>query len=249
LKYLQGMLEFIGGVTILTGNVLRLLLRGRLSFSLLVQQMATLGVNSIPIAMLVLCFASAVFTWLIAKELAEKGVGHLTGGLLMIVLLREFIPVFTGIALAGKIGAPITSEIGTMKISEQLDALKALSTDPDWYLTLPRVLGGMLMMPVVAVFAGYGGWFAGYLTAHAQIDVSYALFKSSVSALVDSGDYVMCVVKCVVFSAVIVLTACYMGYRAEGGAAGVGRAVTNSVVVNIVLLFVFDLVLTMVMPK
>lgn len=249
MKYLQGMLEFIGGVTILTGNVLRLLLRGRLNFSLLVQQMAVLGVNSIPISVLVLCFASAVFTYIIAGELAERGAAHWMGGLLMIVLLREFIPVFTGIALAGKIGAPITSEIGTMQISEQIDALKALSTDPDWYLTLPRVLAGMIMMPLVAVFSGYGGWFAGYLTAHKQAGVSYLVFKSGVSGLVDNSDYVMCVVKCVVFSAVIVLTACYMGFRAEGGAAGVGRAVTNGVVVNIVLLFVFDLLLTMVMTK
>jgi len=249
LKYLQGMLEFIGGVTILTGNVLRLLLRGRLNFSLLVQQMAVLGVNSIPISVLVLCFASAVFTYIIAGELVERGAAHWTGGLLMIVLLREFIPVFTGIALAGKIGAPITSEIGTMKISEQIDALKALSTDPDWYLTLPRVLAGIIMMPVVAVFSGYAGWFAGYLTAHRETDISYLMFKSSVSTLVDVSDYVMCVVKCVVFSAVIVLTACDMGFRAEGGAAGVGRAVTNGVVVNIVLLFVFDLLLTMVMTK
>jgi phospholipid/cholesterol/gamma-HCH transport system permease protein len=247
LHYLTAILDFIGGVTILGGRVLRLLFRGRLNTGLLVQQMAILGVNSIPIAVMILAFAGAVFTYIIARELDERGVGQWTGGLLMVVMLREFIPVFTGIALAGKIGASITSEIGSMKITEQIDALKALSTDPDWYLTLPRMLAGMLMMPVVAVFAGYGGWYAGYYTAHKQIDISYRMFQSSVSMLVDFHDYFTCFIKCVVFSMVIVLTACYMGYRAEGGAAGVGRAVTNSVVVNIVLVFAFDLILTMVL--
>jgi phospholipid/cholesterol/gamma-HCH transport system permease protein len=248
-RYLSATFEFIGGVTVLAGHVLRLLIRGRLNASLLIQQMAVLGVNSIPISVLVLCFAGSVFTYIISPELDERGIGRWTGGLLLVVLLREFIPMFTGIALAGKIGASITSEIGTMRISEQIDALKALSTDPHWYLTLPRMLGGMLMMPMVAVFAGYGGWFAGYYTAHRLTDISYRMFASSVTMLVDSQDYLMCFVKCVVFSAVIVLTACHMGFHARGGAAGVGRAVTNGVVANIVLLFAFDLLLTALMAR
>lgn len=247
MKYVISMLEFVGGVTILAWRVLRLLVTGRVNFSLLIPQMATLGVNSIPISMLVLGFAGAVITLILAPELSDRGAGSMMGGLLLLVLLREFIPVFTGVVLAGKIGASITSEIGTMKITEQLDALKALSTDPDWYLSTPRVLAGMLMTPVIAVFAGYAGWIGGYYTAHKSTGISYALFHSSVSMLVEPSDYRICAIKCIVFSAVIVLTACFVGYRAEGGAAGVGRAVTNSVVANIVLLFAFDLMLTAVM--
>jgi len=246
-RYLTAVLDFIGGVTILGGRVLRLLFRGRINTGLLVQQMAVLGVNSIPIAVIVLGFVGAVFSWTIAKELEERGGANLVGGIVMVMLLREFIPVFTGITLAGKIGASITSEIGSMRITEQIDALKALSTDPDWYLTLPRMLAGMLMMPVIAVFSGYGSWYAGYYAAHMRVGVSYRMFESGVSSLVEFNDYLVCFVKCVVFSMVIVLTACYMGYRAEGGAAGVGRAVTNSVVVNIVLLLAFDMLLTVLL--
>lgn len=246
MKYLISVLEFVGGVTILAGRVFRLLFRGRVSFTLLVQQMSYLGVNSIPISVMVLCFAGATITFIIAPELHERGAGSMMGGLLLIVLLREFIPVFTGVVLAGKIGASITSEIGSMKITHQIDALRALSTDPDWYLTLPRMLAGMIMAPVIAVFAGYGGWYAGYYTAHKKISISYDLFVSSTS-LADDKDYAACLIKCVVFSIIIVTTACWMGFRASGGAAGVGRAVTNSVVANIVLLFAFDLILTAVL--
>src|SRR5690606_9252857 len=160
---------------------------------------------------------------------------------------KEMLPVFTGIVLAGKIGASITSEIGTMKISEQLDALRALSTDPDWYLTVPRVLAGIVMTPIVAVFAGYGSWFAGYAMAHNQINLRYSQYASGVESLVSMHDFRVCFVKCVIFDAAIVLVSCHSGYMARGGAAGVGRDVTNGVVLNIVLIFLLDLIITMVM--
>ncbi len=134
-----------------------------------------------------------------------------------------------------------------MKISEQLDALKALSTDPDWYLTTPRVLAAILMTPVVAIFAGYGGWYAGYWMARATTDMSYATFRSQVTVLVDYHDFMIGFVKCMVFGMVLVLTACYYGYRAHGGAAGVGRAVTESVTMNIILIFALDLLVTALM--
>jgi len=148
--------------------------------------------------------------------------------------------------LAGKIGATITSELGTMKISEQIDALKALSTDPDWYLTAPRVLACVLMTPVVNVFAGYAGWFCGFYVAHQTTNLSYESFTASVQMLVGWRDVLQCLLKSVIFGATIVLTACYYGYRAVGGAAGVGRAVTTSVVINILLLYILDLLVTVI---
>lgn len=243
MRYVYSALEFVGGIAILWWRLAKLIVRGQVSFPLLLQQMVTLGINSIPISVMVLSFSGAIFTFILADNLVERGAGSMLGGLLLVVLLRDFIPVFTGIVLAGKIGASITSEIGSMKTSEQLDALKALSTDPDWYLYLPRVLGGTLMMPVIATFAGYGGWYAGYLTANSQVGMAYATFTANIS-LVDMKDFTICLVKSLVFATTIVLTACHMGSNCRPGAAGVGRAVTNSVVVNIVLLFALDLLLT-----
>jgi phospholipid/cholesterol/gamma-HCH transport system permease protein len=246
-QYVVGALEFIGGFTLLLWRVVRQLLTARVNLSLLLQQMVLLGVNSIPISVLVLSFAGSVYTFVLAKELSQHGAESLVGGLLLLILVKELVPVFTGLVLSAKIGAMITSEIGTMKISEQLDALRALSTDQDWYLTLPRVLAGILMMPVIAVFAGYGGWFAGYITGHIQTGLDYDDFMRGVHSMVDWDDFVEGGIKCLVFVAVIVLTACYYGYRAEGGAAGVGQAVTRGVVINILLIFILDLVLTVLL--
>ena len=243
--YINRSLEFIGGITLLAWRVFRLVMRGRLSATLLLQQMVALGVNSIPITMLVLGFGGAVFAYVLADEMYDRGAGALVGGMLLLMLMREIIPLFGGTVLAGKIGASITSEIGTMKISEQIDALKALSTDPDWYLTAPRVLACVCMTPVINVFAGYAGWFCGYFVAHQATGMPYASFTSSVQLLVDWKDVVQCMIKSLVFGVTIVLTACYYGFRASGGAAGVGRAVTTSVVINILLLYILDLLLTM----
>jgi phospholipid/cholesterol/gamma-HCH transport system permease protein len=244
---ITSVLETIGGVTILSGRVLRMMLRGGINRRLLMEQMVLLGVNSIPIAIIVLSFAGAVFAFVLADELAQRGAASLIGGLQLLVFLQEMIPVFVGIVLAGKVGASITSEIGTMKIDEQLDALRALSTDPDWYLTVPRVLAGILMTPVVAVFAGYASWYAGYFMTSSQIGLRYSQYASGVDSLVSMADFRMCFVKCMVFGATIVLVSCHSGFQARGGAAGVGRAVTDGVVLNIVLVFLLDLLITMVM--
>jgi phospholipid/cholesterol/gamma-HCH transport system permease protein len=245
LQYLVGALEFIGGITLLAWRVAKIILRGRLNWPLLMRQMVNLGVNSIPITMMVLGFGGAVFSYVLADEMYNRGAGSLVGGMLLMMLLREIIPLFAGTVLAGKIGASITSELGTMQISEQVDALRALSTDPDWYLTTPRVLAGVLMTPVIAIFAGYAGWYCGYFIAHQTTGMMYSSFETSVRMLVSWKDLIQCAVKCTVFGATIVLTACYFGYRARGGASGVGKVVTLSVVVNILLLYILDLLLTM----
>ena len=150
MTYIVGILEFIGGITLLLWRVIGLILRGKVNAVLLLRQMVLLGVNSIPITMLVLAFGGAVFSYVLADEMAKRGAGSLVGGMLLLMLLRQIIPLFMGTVLAGKIGAAITSEIGTMRISEQIDALKALSTDPDLYKTLPRVVAGEEMTPVIA---------------------------------------------------------------------------------------------------
>ena len=244
-----GLLDFVGSIWLLAWRVFKLTLQGRANAALVSQQMVALAINSIPIAMLVMAFAGATFAYVFVYELGKYGQANLTGGLLLATLLRELLPAFTAIVLAGRSGAAITSEIGSMKISEQLDALRALSTDPHAYLTLPRVLAGVLMMPLVNVFAGYAGWYGGFWAAHNRNGMSYATFAGSVQQMVDTKYYNICVVKSIVFSVALVLVACYYGFRAEGGAAGVGRVVTTGVVANIVLIFGLDLLITALMSK
>lgn len=240
------MLEFVGGITILAGHILRLIFAGRINFQLVFQQMVLLGINSIPITGVVMSFTGSVFTLVLSKQLEQRGAESLTGGLLLLMLVTELIPIFVTLVLIGKVGAAVTSELGTMKISEQLDALRALATDPDWYLTLPRVFATILMVPVISVYAGYAAWFAGYLTAHRTIGQSYAAFSSGIATAVDFDDFNLGIVKTFAYAAMMILTACYFGFRARGGASGVGEQVTRGVVVNILVLFILDLVITSV---
>jgi phospholipid/cholesterol/gamma-HCH transport system permease protein len=237
-------LDFIGSLWLLAWRVIKLAARGRIHWGLVAQQMVSLAINSIPIACVVLGFAGATFCYVLTHELGKYGQASLVGGLLLATMLRELLPAFTAIVLAGRSGAAITSEIGSMKISEQLDALSALSTDPHWYLTLPRVLAGVLMMPFVNVFAGYSAWYAGYWVAHRTRGMTYTAFSGSVTQLVDIKYFNVCIIKSVVFSILIVLVACHFGFKATGGAAGVGKVVTRSVVMNIVIIFAVDLLIT-----
>ena len=227
----------------LVAKMFRLIVRGRVNYRLLVIQMAQLGVNSIPISCLVMAFVGASLTYILAGEFVKRGAGWAVGAMLLLVLLREMIPVLTSVVMAGFVGASITSEIGSMEITEQIDALKALSTDPDWYLTLPRMLGVVLMMPIIGAFAGYAAFFSGYLMAHTRTGLNYPLFMFAVPKFVEFSDYRACLIKLVIFGATVALVGCYYGFNTKGGAAGVGRAVTASVVTSIVLIFALDLIL------
>ncbi len=241
--HLLGVFDFLGAIIIYFARTLGYLFTGKLNLRLTARQMEFLGVNTIPLAVLVLSFVGATMCYLLAEELGKRGAEGYTGGFLLVGLLREFIPVLTGVVMAGKAGAAITSEIGSMKISSQIDALRALSTDPHWFLTAPRVIALLVMLPLVGTFAGVSGFYAGYAMAHYKIGISYASFTSNLTAFTAANDFYACLVKCLVFGAVVATVGCFMGYRVKGGAAGVGREVTNSVVVSIVMIFGLDLVL------
>jgi len=234
---------FFGGVFMLLGKVVWYVVRGRSNPGLTIAQMSNLGIASIAIVCLVLAFVGASITYIIAEEMASRGLKSYVGGLILLILLREMIPVLTGVVLAGKVGASVTSEIGSMKISEQIEALKALSTDPDWFLTIPRVLGIVLMSPVVAAFAGYAGFYSGYLMAWEQTQTQYITWMAEVPSFVEYSDFRACLIKVLVFAATVGLVACYHGFNADKGAAGVGKAVTLSVTNSIVLIFGLDLLL------
>ncbi len=242
-RFVDRFLAFFGGLFLLLLRVIYYLIKGRANVGLTIAQMSILGTASIPIVCLVLSFVGASITFIIAEEMAARGFKTFVGGLVLLVLLREMIPVLTGVVLAGKVGASITSEIGAMKISEQIDALKALSTDPDWFLTIPRVLGLVIMSPVVAIFAGYAGFYAGFLMAYEQVNMNYITFIAEIPTFVEMSDYRACFIKTIIFGAVVALVACYHGFSVERGAAGVGKAVTNSVTNSIVLIFGLDLIL------
>jgi len=244
MRYVVVALEFLGDVVIYFARTIWYFVTGRLNYFLTSRQMSALGVNSIPLGMLVLGFVGATVSYLLAEELGKRGASAYVGGILLLAMLRELIPLLSGVVLAGKAGAAITSEIGSMRITSQIDALRALSTDPHWFLTAPRVFALLVMSPVVGVFGGFAGFYSGYYMARQKIGLSFATYTANVThPFVEWSDFRGCLVKLLIFGAVVAIVGCFMGYQVKRGAEEVGRMVTNSVVLSIVLVFALDLAL------
>ena len=243
MRYVLNTADFIGSFVLYIYRIFSFIVSFRLSSSLTLKQFEFLGTNSIPLAVLVLSFVGATVSYLLAEELGKRGAGAYVGGFLLVGLLRELLPILTGIVLAGKAGAAITSEIGTMKITSQIEAMESLSTDPHWFLTAPRVVALTLASTIVGVFAGFAGFYSGYLMAYQKLGISFATFTAHLDRFVSARDFFACLVKLVLFGLVVAFVGCYLGYKVEGGASGVGKAVTYSVVLSIALIFALDLLL------
>lgn len=202
-------------------------------------QMARVGVDSLPIVLVTGTFAGMVLAFQTSQQLIRFGVPSLVGGAVAVSLAREAAPVFTGITLAGRVGSGFAAEIGTMAVTEQIDALRVLATDPVRYLVVPRFLAGIAMLPLLTVFANLAG-VAGGLAVAAFAGVEPTSYVNGVRRLLTIHDYWSGLVKSAFFGAVIALIGSYHGLEADGGAAGVGRAATASVVAAIVLILVWN---------
>ncbi len=199
-----------------------------------------LGVDSIPIGIFI-----ALFTGIVLAMLADYSVGDLVpsyfvGTLVQKTITMELAPVLTGLALAGRVGANIAAEIGTMKVTEQVDALETLAYDPYAYLVVPRVLAGTLMFPIVVAAAMIVGVVSGWLAALWLIDVSTAQFFKGVRLFFTEFDVRYGLVKSASFGTAVSLIGCYAGLNAKGGAQGVGGAATRAVVISAVMILVLD---------
>jgi phospholipid/cholesterol/gamma-HCH transport system permease protein len=199
-----------------------------------------LGVDSLPIGMFI-----ALFTGFVLAMLADYSVGDLVppyfvGTLVHKSVTMELAPVLTGLALAGRVGANIAAEIGTMKVTEQVDALETLAYDPYAYLVVPRVLAGTIMFPVVVGAAMIVGVASGWLAALWIIDVSTPQFLKGVRLFFDEFDVRYGLVKSASFGTAVTLIGSYAGLNARGGAQGVGGAATRAVVISAVMILVLD---------
>ena len=204
-----------------------------------VRQMAKLGADSLPTGM--------VFSVQTAKEFVRFGASSSVGGIVAIAMGRELVPVLTGVVVAGRIGAAIAAEIGTMKVTEQIDALKVMATNPTTYLVVPRFLAIVLMMPVLIVFANTIGNIGGWLVSHYYAGISTFTYINSIKMFAEPFDMVGGMLKSAVFGGIIAIVACYKGLGAKQGAEGVGIATTGSVVLSIVLIFITNYFLSILL--
>ena len=213
----------------------------------MLRQMALLGADSLPIVLLTMLCTGMVFSVQTAKEFVALGASGTVGGIVAIAMGRELVPVLTGVVVAGRIGAAIAAELGTMKVTEQIDALRVMATSPVQYLVVPRFLAIALMMPVLIVFGNFIGNAGGYFVAHYYADIGSMTYLNSIKQFCEPFDMFGGMIKGVVFGAIISIVGCFKGLNARQGAEGVGLATTASVVLSIILIFIFDYFLTVLL--
>lgn len=217
----------------------RWLVRGRWEIRETIVQLNRIGVESVPIMLITGVFAGMVLAFQTSRQLADFGAQGFVGGLVGLSLAREAAPVFTAITAAGRIGAGMAAEIGTMAVTEQIDALRVLATDPVRYLVVPRLIASALALPALTMFANVVGSIGGYVVATGA-GITGGAYLASVKRFVWPYDIVAGLVKAVLFGAIIAAVGCFRGLHASGGADGVGRATTGAVVAAIVLILVLN---------
>jgi phospholipid/cholesterol/gamma-HCH transport system permease protein len=235
-----GTLESVGKGGYLAAGAVRSLKQVDVWAPRFVDQLASVGVASIPIALFILMFTGIVMAIQASYTFTGTIPLYFVGALVGKTIILELGPVLGSLALAGRVGASIAAEIGTMRVTEQIDALETLAYDPVAYLVVPRVLAGIIMFPIVTVFAMLIGIVAGWLTALAMLDMSTPEFVKGLRLFFDSYDVKFALIKAMSFGFVVTGVGCFYGFHTTGGAAGVGRATTRAVVLGSMIILVLD---------
>ncbi|GMR12710.1 MAG: ABC transporter permease [Gemmatimonadota bacterium] len=203
-------------------------------------QMYKIGVASVPIAMFVATFTGIVLALQASYTLTGGVPEYFVGTLVGKTMILELGPVLTGLALAGRVGASIAAELGTMRVTEQIDALETLAYDPLAYLVVPRVVAGVLMFPVVVALAISIGVVAGWVTSMGLLDMGSPQFVKGLKIFFDPFDVTFAMIKSVSFGLIVTGVGSFFGFHTMGGAEGVGHATTRTVVVSTMLILVLD---------
>ncbi|MCK6614832.1 MAG: ABC transporter permease [Ignavibacteriaceae bacterium] len=235
----------IGQVFQLLFGIFRSFIHIPRSRKLVIYQMEHIGVNSLPLVLIIAVFTGAVAAWQAAYQL--KGIAPISflGGATSRAIITELAPVLTGIIIAGRVGASIAAELGTMKVTEQIDALETMAISPVRYLAMPRFVASVIMMPLIAIFANVIAVVGAYFVADYFLGVSPAVFFTSVKRYFSMYDFMSGLIKTVFFGGVTSLIGCHIGLRTDGGAEGVGLATIRSFVLSAALILILDYVLWM----
>jgi phospholipid/cholesterol/gamma-HCH transport system permease protein len=236
--------EYIGGLTDLALQTLQQLRRGPIERPLLMAQLDQIGVRSLSIVIITSAFIGMVLALQTAYALQDFGGKLFVGMIVSLSLVRELAPVLMSLMVGGRVGAGMTAELGTMKVTEQIDALRALATNPVRKLVVPRVLATTLIFPLLTVVSICLGILGGMLIAVANLNLSANYYLRSVIETVKYNDLASGIFKTVFFGFAISLIGCYNGLRTTGGADGVGRATTETVVTGAITVLIMDFFLT-----
>jgi phospholipid/cholesterol/gamma-HCH transport system permease protein len=240
----EGALIHVGNLGLLTRDTARQALRRPFELASLLEQIESIGVRSTSVVVLTGIFSSMVITIQFASQLARFGAKEWAGNAVGVTLARELGPVMTALMVGGRVGAGIAAELGSMNVTEQVDAVRVLGADPVKKLVVPRVLAMLLVMPLMSAASVVLGVIAGGLVASLDPDVRLNYFLSAALRSTTLADFASGLAKALFFAFNISIVACYLGLSTRGGTVGVGRATTQTVVATSVVTLVSDFFLT-----
>lgn len=220
-------------------------LRGEVSLSDTIFQASTRGVDSIVIILITCIFIGMALALQLTNELIETyGAESAVGGLVALAIIRELAPIVTAIVIAGRVGASITAEIGSMKVSEQIDALRVMDIDPIKYLIVPRLLAGAFITPLMTIVAGIAAILSAMYLSYSYKSLEFGVFLDSVKEMLTMKDIFVALLKASCFGTLIVTIACTFGLNVVGGANEVGNYTTKTVVWSLIIIFIANYLIT-----
>lgn len=241
-KLFSDFLDTLGKMAQIGVHVLKCILKGEIEWGELVSQCDRFGVTSLPITLSIVGMTSIIVASQVAHEMVKQGGSSFVGMLMTILIVREVGAIMSGFAIISMIGSSLASELATMRVTEQVDAIEVLGVDPIRYLFVPRVLSGIIMMPFVVIIASVVGVLLGAVTSDMFAGLTYRAYFDSAWLGLYMKDLWVSLLKSAVFGGTIALMSCTCGYFATGGAKGVGIATTRAVVWSFIAIVVWDMV-------
>ena len=215
-------------------------------YPLIWTQMHIIGVRSVPVVMITGAFVGMTLAVQAYDQLAEMGFGERLGFLINVSVVKELGPVLAAVMLAGRVGGALTAELGTMNVTEQIDAVRSIGTDPIRYLVAPRVLACLFLTPFLIIYADLLGILGGYFVGVVQFGINNRAYWSFSASGVELWDVVVGVIKGFFFGGAIAVISCYKGFTCKEGAQGVGQACTEAFVASFISILVLDFILVVV---
>ena len=245
-KYFLEFIEEVGGVIILLWRVTMILPKIFMNLGLVLVQMERIGIGSMPLVFVTSLFVGAVTSIQAAYQFHGYVPLMYLGTVVGKSVTLELGPVLTALVVGGRVSASIAAELGTMKVTEQIDAMEMIAIDPIEYLVMPRMVAATIMLPVLTIFSDFLAILGGMVVAKISIGVSFNVFTSGLKLLFKTGDLVGGLMKTFVFGLIIALMGCYHGFTTQGGAEGVGMSTMKAVVASCLLILVSNYLLASV---
>ena len=249
MRTLERIFSHIGGYAVLSAQTLWVSFRRPPLWVLIRNQMYEIGVLSLPVVAITGFSTGMVLAAQSFFQLSDKGLASATGLMVTKAMMVELGPVLTAFMVTGRVGAAMCAELGTMRVTEQIDALRSMTVDPLWYLISPRFIAGTFMLPLLTVFSCAMGIIGGYVIAVYYYHMPHNSFVDPLPIHITNFDFLSGIIKAFVFGLIIISISCYRGLITTGGAAGVGRATTNSVVVCYSVILIVNFFLTVILNE